>query len=77
MKRVMALVLKFKMKLKQKLNASGNRETKPRVVTDNLLNINELDLAQKQFLRLVQNQTFCKEIDVLKKKRNIPRTSRV
>ena len=77
MKRVMALVLKFKMKLKQKLNASGNRETKPRVVTDNLLNINELDLAQKQFLRLVQNQTFCKEIDVLKKKGNIPRTSRV
>ena len=77
MKRVMALVFKFKMKLKQKRNASGNRETKPRVVTDNLLNINELDLAQKQFLRLVQNQAFCKEIDVLKKKGSIPRTSRI
>ena len=40
MKRVMALVLKFKVKLKQKLNGSGNMETEPRVVTDNLLNIN-------------------------------------
>ena len=40
MKRVMALVLKFKVKLKQKLNGSGNMETEPRVVTDNLLNVN-------------------------------------
>ena len=56
MKRVMALVLKFKMKLKQKLNGSGNMETEPSLVTDNLLNINELDLAQRQLLKLVQNQ---------------------
>ena len=56
MKRVMALVLKFKMKLKQKLNGSGNMETEPSLVTDNLLNINELDLVQRQLLKLVQNQ---------------------
>ena len=48
MKRVMALVLKFKMKLKQKLNSSDNVETEPRMVTDSLLNVNELDLAQRQ-----------------------------
>ena len=47
MKRVMALVLKFKMKLKQKLNSSDNVETEPRMVTDSLLNANELDLAQR------------------------------
>ena len=75
--RVTALVLKFKMKLKQKLNGSGNMETEPSVVTDNLLNINELDLAQRQLLKLVQNQAFCKEIEVLKKKGNIPRTSKI
>ena len=40
MKRVKALNLKFKMKLKQKLNGSGNMETEPRVVIDSLLNIN-------------------------------------
>ena len=45
MKRVMALVLKFKMNLKQKYG-SCNIETEPRLVTDSLLNINELDLAQ-------------------------------
>ena len=45
MKRVMALVLKFKMNLKQKYG-SGNIETEPRLVTDSLLNINELHLAQ-------------------------------
>ena len=77
MKRVMALVLKFKMKLKQKLNGSGNMETEPSVVTDSLLNIDELDLAQRQLLKLVQNQAFCKEIEMLKKKENIPRTSRI
>ena len=59
------------MKLKQKLNGSGNMETEPRVVTDDLLNINELDLAQRRLLKLVQNQAFCKEIEVLKKKGNI------
>ena len=47
MKRVMALVLKFKMKLKQKLNSSDNVETEPRMVADSLLNVNELDLAQR------------------------------
>ena len=47
MKRVMALVLKFKMKLKQKLNSSDNVETEPRMVADCLLNVNELDLAQR------------------------------
>ena len=52
----MALVLKFKMKLKQKLNSSYNVETEPRMVTDSLLNVNELDLAQRQLLKLVQNQ---------------------
>ena len=36
------------MKLKQKLNVSGNMVTEPRAVPDTLLNINELDLAQKQ-----------------------------
>ena len=77
MKRVMALVLKFKMKLKQKLNSSGNVETEPRMVTDSLLIVSELDLAQRQLLKLVQNQAFCKEIEVLKKKGNIPRTSRI
>ena len=65
------------MKLKQKLNSSGNVEIEPRMVTDSLLNVNELDLAQRQLLKLVQNQAFCKEIDVLKKKGNIPRTSRI
>ena len=45
MKRVMALVLKFKMKLK--LNGSGNMETEPRLVIDSLLNINKLDLAHR------------------------------
>ena len=40
MKRVKALDLKFKMKLKQKLNGSGNMETETRVVIDSLLNIN-------------------------------------
>ena len=75
MKRVMAVVLKFKMKLK--LNGSGNIETEPRVVTDRLLNINELDLAHRQLLKLVQNQPFCKETEVLKNKRNMPRTSRI
>ena len=39
MKRVMALVLKFKMKLKQKYG-SGNMETEPRVITESFLNIN-------------------------------------
>ena len=47
MKRVMTLVLKFKIKLKQKLNGSGNMETEPRMVTDSLLNINELYIAQR------------------------------
>ena len=47
MKRVMTLVLKFKIKLKQKLNGSGNTETVPRVATDSLLNINKLDIAQR------------------------------
>ena len=75
MKRVMAVVLKFKMKLK--LNGSGNMETEPRVVRDRLLNINELDLAHRQLLKLVQNQAFCKETEVLKNKGNIPRTSRI
>ena len=40
MKIVKALDLKFKMKLKQKLNGSGNMETETRVVIDSLLNIN-------------------------------------
>ena len=53
MKRVMALVLKFKMRLKQKLNGSGNMETEPRVVTESLLNTNELDFAQRHLLKLV------------------------
>ena len=52
-------------------------ETEPRMVTDSLLNVNELDLAQRQLLKLVQNQAFCKETEVLKKKGNIPRTSRI
>ena len=65
------------MKLKQKLNGSAKMETEPRVVTDDLLNINELDLAQRRLLKLVQNQAFCKEIEVLKKKGNILRTSRI
>ena len=75
MKRVMTVVLKFKIKLK--LNGSGNMESEPRVVTDSLLNINELDLAHRQLLKLVQNQAFCKETEVLKNKGNIPRTSRI
>ena len=75
MKRVMALVLKFKMKLKQKYG-SGNIETERRVMTDSFLNINELDLDQRQLLKVVQIQAFCKETEVLKKKGNIPRTSR-
>ena len=65
------------MKLKQKLNGSAKMETEPRVVTDDLLNINELDLAQRRLLKLVQNQAFCKEIEVLKKKGTILRTSRI
>ena len=77
MKRVMALVLKFKMRLKQKLNGSGNMETEPRVVTESLLNTNELDFAQRHLLKLVRNQAFYKEIEALKKKGNIPRTSRI
>ena len=64
----MTLVLKFKIKLKQKLNGPGTMETEPRVVTDSLLNINELDIAQRPLWKLVQNQAFCKEIAVLKKK---------
>ena len=56
------------MKLKQKLNVSGNMVTEPRAVPDTLLNINELDLAQKQLFKLVQNQAFFKEIEVIKKK---------
>ena len=72
MKRVMTLVLKFKIKLKQKLNGSQNMETEPSVVS--LMNISEVDLPQRQLLKLVQNQAFCKEIEVLKKKENIPRT---
>ena len=77
MKRIMALVLKFKMKLKQKLNGSSNAETEPRVVTDNVLNINELDLGQRHLLKSGQNQAFCKDIEMLKKKGNITRTSRI
>ena len=46
------------MKLKQKLNASGNRETKPRVLTDNLLNINELDLAQTKNVHVSLDGVF-------------------
>ena len=46
-------------------------------VTDSLLNINELNLAQRYLLKLMQNQAFYKEIELLKKKGNIPRTSRV
>ena len=72
MKRVMTLVLKFKIKLKQRLNGSQNMETEPSVVS--LMNISEVDLPQRQLLKLVQNQAFCKEIEVLKKKENIPRT---
>ena len=72
MKRVMTLVLKFKIKLKQKLNGSQNMETEPSVVS--LMNISEVDLPERQLLKLVQNQAFCKEIEVLKKKENIPRT---
>ena len=72
MKRVMTLVSKFKIKLKQKLNGSQNMETEPSVVS--LMNINEVDLPERQLLKLVQNQAFCKEIEVLKKKENIPRT---
>ena len=72
MKRVMTLVLKFKIKLKQKLSGSQNMETEPRVVS--LMNISEVDLPQRPLLKLVQNQAFCKEIEVLKKKENIPRT---
>ena len=64
----MTLVLKFKIKLKQKLNGSGNMETVPRVATDSLLNINKLDIAQRPLWKLVQNQAFCKEIVVLEKK---------
>ena len=65
------------MKLKQKLNGPGNMETEPRVVTENLLSTNELVFHQRQLLKLVRNQAFCKEIEVLKKKENIPRISRV
>ena len=65
------------MKLKQKLNVSGNMVTEPRAVPDTLLNINELDLAQKQLFKLVQNQAFFKEIEVIKKKGKIPRTSSI
>ena len=72
MKRVMTLVSKFKIKLKQKLNGSQNMETEPSVVS--LMNISEVDLPERQLLKLVQNQAFCKEIEVLKKKENIPRT---
>ena len=72
MKRVMTLVSKFKIKLKQKLNGSQNMETEQSVVS--LMNISEVDLPERQLLKLVQNQAFCKEIEVLKKKENIPRT---
>ena len=72
MKRVMTLVSKFKIKLEQKLNGSQNMETEPSVVS--LMNISEVDLPERQLLKLVQNQAFCKEIEVLKKKENIPRT---
>ena len=59
MKRVMAMVLKFNMKLKQKLNGSGDMEAEPSVVADSLLNIKKVELAQRQLLKLVQNQAFC------------------
>ena len=67
----MALTLKFKMKLKQKWFRQYD------VATDSLLNIHEVDFAQRQLLKLVQNQAFCKDIEVLRKKGNIPRTSRI
>ena len=67
----MALTLKFKMKLKQKWFRQYG------VATDSLLNIHEVDFAQRQLLKLVQNQAFCKDIEVLRKKGNIPRTSRI
>ena len=51
-------------------------ETEPSLVTDSLLNIKELDHAQKLLLKLVQNQEFYQEIEVLKKKANMPRISR-
>ena len=44
---------------------------------DSLLSIKELDHVQRQLVKLVQNQAFCREIEVLKKKGNIPRTSRI
>ena len=71
MKRVMALTLKFKMKLKQKWFRQYG------LVTDSLLNIHEVDFAQRQLLKLVQNQAFCKDIEVLKKKGKMPTTSRI
>ena len=46
MKRAMTLVVKFKMKLKQKLNGFGAMETESSVMTDSLLNINEVDHAK-------------------------------
>ena len=62
------------MKLKQKLSGSGNMETEPSVVTDSLLNINELDIAERQLLKLVQNQAFCKEIEVLSRRKETYQT---
>ena len=53
------MVLKFNIKLKEKLNGSGNMEAEPSVVADSLLNIKKVDLAQRQLLKLVQNQAFC------------------
>ena len=64
------------MRLKEKLNGCVDMETEPSLVTDSLLNIKELDHAQKLLLKLVQNQEFYQEIEVLKKKANMPRISR-
>ena len=64
------------MRLKDKLNGCVDMETEPSLVTDSLLNIKELDHAQKLLLKLVQNQEFYQEIEVLKKKANMPRISR-
>ena len=41
------------------------------------MSIKGLDHVQRQLVKLVQNQAFCKKTEVLKKKGNIPRTRRI
>ena len=76
MKRVIALILKFKSKIMQKIkNGSEEQHTESKRTCD--LSIQDLQNAEKEILKSVQAESFGEEIKLLQAKKNLPTSSSI